>query len=204
VEGFASVIDRYISNLTVYQTTHNGDLTKNLIDLVERTNLQRPQVAQATQATRATQITQATVPRKPYFMVRYETDEDFTGRGDIIEEIGQKFESRGWVAIAGMGSVGYALFCFPVRYILTGCRKSRIAIEYCYRFREKPNAHVFWVHCGNKARFEAAYQAIARAMEISRFQDPRTNTLQLVSDRLSDRDNGSWLMVLDNADDAGI
>src|SRR5580700_5628156 len=41
-------------------------------------------------------------------------------------------------------------------------------------------------------------------MEIPGFQDPRKSTLQLVSDWLSDKDNGSWLVVLDNADDAEI
>lgn len=36
------------------------------------------------------------------------------------------------------------------------------------------------------------------------FDDPKTDTLQLVCDWLSDDSSGSWLMVLDNADDAEI
>jgi tetratricopeptide (TPR) repeat protein len=41
-------------------------------------------------------------------------------------------------------------------------------------------------------------------MKIPGFEDPKNNALQLVSDWLSDQDNGSWLMVLDNADDAEV
>lgn len=41
-------------------------------------------------------------------------------------------------------------------------------------------------------------------MKIPGFDDPKVNTLQLVSDWLTDEDNGSWLMVLDNADDTEV
>jgi hypothetical protein len=47
-------------------------------------------------------------PRKPYFMVRYQTDDDFIGREEIMEEISQRFKRKNRVAIAGMGGVGYA------------------------------------------------------------------------------------------------
>jgi tetratricopeptide (TPR) repeat protein len=81
-------------------------------------------------------------------------------------------------------------------------RKSRIAIEYCYKYRENnPEAQILWVNGGNRARFEADFWYIARAMQIPGFYHPKIDTLQLVSDWLSDKDNGSWLMVLDNADD---
>lgn len=85
------------------------------------------------------------------------------------------------------------------------CRKSRIAIEYCYEYRKmNPEAHTFWVHGGSRARFERGYQEIARTIELPNLDDPKTNTLQLVCNWLSDEVNGSWLMVLDNADDAEI
>jgi hypothetical protein len=95
VDDFASVIDRYISNLTVYQTTHNGDLIKTLIKLIEGMN--SPQL----------QDVQVAPPRKPYFMVRYQTDEDFIGREEIVEEIRRRFGRKNRVAIAGIGGVGY-------------------------------------------------------------------------------------------------
>ena len=96
VDDFASVIDRYISNLTVYQTTHNGDLINTLIKLIEQMN--SPQL----------QDVQVAPPRKPYFMVRYQTDEDFIGREEIVEEIRRRFGRKNRVAIAGIGGVGYA------------------------------------------------------------------------------------------------
>jgi hypothetical protein len=95
VDDFASVIDRYISNLTVYQTTHNGDLIKTLIKLIERMNSPR------------LQDVRVAPPRKPYFMVRYQTDEDFIGREEIVEEIRRRFGRKNRVAIAGIGGVGY-------------------------------------------------------------------------------------------------
>lgn len=60
------------------------------------------------------------------------------------------------------------------------------------------------MHGGSRARFERGYQEIARTIELPNFDDPKTDTLQLVRDWLSDDLNGSWLMVLDNADDAEI
>jgi tetratricopeptide (TPR) repeat protein len=60
------------------------------------------------------------------------------------------------------------------------------------------------VHGANKARFEAAYQDIARTLRLPGFDDSKTDTLKLVCDWLSDEENGSWLMVLDNADDADV
>jgi hypothetical protein len=95
VDNFASVIDRYVSNLTAYQTTQNGDLIKTLINLIERMN--SPQL----------QGVQVAPPRK-LFMVRYQTDEDFIGREEIMEEIRRRFGRKNRVAIAGIGGVGYA------------------------------------------------------------------------------------------------
>jgi tetratricopeptide (TPR) repeat protein len=196
VDDFASVIDRYVSNLTIYQTTHNSDLIKTLINLIERMNSSQLHDVQVAPR------------RKPYFMVRYQTDEDFIGREEIMEEISRRFGRKSRVAIAGMGGVGYAFQVtrFYLSYCIdTNCSKSRIAIEYCYQYRRNsPDGHVFWVHGGTRARFEAAYQDMARTMKIPGFDDPKSNTLQQVSDWLGDEDNGTWLMVLDNADDAEV
>jgi hypothetical protein len=106
VDDFASVIDRYVSNLTLYQTTQNGDLIKHLISLIERTSFPESQAVQA-------------VPRKkPYFMVRYQIDEDFIGREKIMEEIGRRFGRKNRVAIAGIGGVGYVFSCLLCLIVL--------------------------------------------------------------------------------------
>ena len=84
-------------------------------------------------------------------------------------------------------------------------RKSQIAIEYCWRFKEAhPETHVFWVHAGSVGRFDQAYKSIARRCQISGWDRPGGNPLQLVYEWLSDERNGSWLMVIDNADDKSV
>jgi hypothetical protein len=84
-------------------------------------------------------------------------------------------------------------------------RKTQTAIEYSYRVREsKPDTWVFWIHASNAARLEQGYQQIAVVAQIPGRDDPKTNILQLVYQRLCDPRNGRWPMVLDNADDDGI
>jgi tetratricopeptide (TPR) repeat protein len=85
---------------------------------------------------------------------------------------------------------------------LTVDSKSQIAIQYCYAYKsEQPDSHVFWVHCGSVARFDQAYKEIARKLKLPGLHDPATNLVKSVHDWLSDDDNSSWLLVLDNADD---
>lgn len=105
VDEFALVIDRYILNLAAYQTTFNGELIKTLISLIEQMSSQQPQMVQQ---------------RKPCFTVRYQTDEDFIGRDNIMDEIGQRFKTKNRVAIAGIGGIGYALPDCSSRFELSG------------------------------------------------------------------------------------
>ena len=82
-------------------------------------------------------------------------------------------------------------------------RKSQIAIEYCYRYRDNhPDSNIFWVHAGTKERFEQAFKAIARKCKLPGWDNPAQNPLDLVYDWLS-ADN-HWLMILDNADDKDV
>ena len=85
------------------------------------------------------------------------------------------------------------------------CRKSQIAIEYCYRYRSaNPGHNVFWVPAGTTAKFERAYGDIARKLCLPGWDSPQINTLRLVTDWLSTRDHGHWLLVIDNADDKEV
>jgi tetratricopeptide (TPR) repeat protein len=84
-------------------------------------------------------------------------------------------------------------------------RKSQIAIEYCYRFRDQHReSHVFWIHVSTVSRMNQAYKDIARKLGIPGCSDPNVDIFQLVSDWLSDDAHGPWLLVLDNADDMEI
>jgi tetratricopeptide (TPR) repeat protein len=84
----------------------------------------------------------------------------------------------------------------------TFCRKSQIAIEYCYRYRkDHPEAHIFWIHASNLARFTEAFHQIGKELGLSDVDNPEVDTLQLVQKWLSNDANGPWLLVVDNADD---
>jgi hypothetical protein len=87
--------------------------------------------------------------------------------------------------------------------VLICCRKSQLAIEYCYRLRERsPDTWVLWVHASNAARFSSSIRDAADQLGIVGRDDPKADILQLVQGRLQDSRKGEWLLVLDNADEA--
>ena len=63
---------------------------------------------------------------------------------------------------------------------------------------------MFWVHASSYTRFEQGYRDIANRIELSGREDPKVDILQLVCQWLGDEGNGSWLLILDNADDAAL
>ena len=84
----------------------------------------------------------------------------------------------------------------------TTARKSQIAIEYCYQFRvQHPESHVFWIHASSVSRISQAYKDIARELSLPGWDDPKVDMFRLVSESLSRDAYGSWLVLLDNADD---
>lgn len=83
-------------------------------------------------------------------------------------------------------------------------RKSQLAIEYTHRTRERlPNTWVFWVYASNAARFEQGYQDITDVIKIAGREDPRANIFKLIYDWLRGC-GGTWLMILDNVDNANF
>jgi hypothetical protein len=84
-------------------------------------------------------------------------------------------------------------------------RKTQIAIEFAYRFREKsPDSPVFWVHASNASRIELNYRAIAAAVKFPGADDPKTDILNMVLRWLENGINRPWFMILDNADDTAV
>ncbi|KAL6406227.1 hypothetical protein AUP68_10396 [Ilyonectria robusta] len=84
-------------------------------------------------------------------------------------------------------------------------RKSQVAIHYAHEVRQtSPDTWVFWVHASSRARFEEAYRNIADKLQLPGRDDPKRNVLQLVCAWLCDEENGSWMMVLDNADSVDV
>ena len=82
-------------------------------------------------------------------------------------------------------------------------RKSQIAIEYAYRFRDQhPQGHVLWVYAANETRFTQAYRDVARKVQLPGWEDPQVDGCKLVCEWLDEMEDVPWLMVLDNADNA--
>jgi tetratricopeptide (TPR) repeat protein len=63
---------------------------------------------------------------------------------------------------------------------------------------------VFWVHASNTARLEQSFREIAELVKVRGYKDPQADVFKLVHDWLRNKQNGPWLLVLDNADDAGV
>ncbi|KAH0547852.1 hypothetical protein FGG08_000110 [Glutinoglossum americanum] len=113
--------------------------------------------------------------RMACFEVPFERDLKFIGREDVIANISRQFEVQRRIALAGIGGVG----------------KSQIAIEYCYRFRERhPESHVFWIHASTIYRMDQAYKDIAKKLYLLNWNDSNVDTFQLVSSS-----NGSILIT---------
>lgn len=92
---------------------------------------------------------------------------------------------------------------------LGGVGKSQLAIEYCYRTSETAAQKnqpiwVFWIHAETQARVEEDFRFIADTVKLSGRKDPKADIPQLVQQWLRNRENGRWLLVLDNADEASV
>lgn len=61
-----------------------------------------------------------------------------------------------------------------------------------------------WIFASTRERFVQAYKDIARRRKLPGWDDPKIDTLQLVTEWLSDPTAGKWLMILDNADDPDV
>ena len=186
IDEFWSSIQDYINTLTAFQHANNANSLRELMAMVEG-RLDRP----AEPPTYEASVPSVPKPkRNPVWMVKYDLEEDFVGRDDIMTTIEKQLtENNHRASLAGIGGVG----------------KSRIAIQYSYKFHElHPDSHIFWVHGGSRSRFETDYRNIARLLDLPSRQDPDVDILRLVTDWLSDEDNGPWLMILDNADDRDL
>jgi tetratricopeptide (TPR) repeat protein len=90
-------------------------------------------------------------------------------------------------------------------YGLGGCGKSALALEFAYRaLARHARSLVFWVPAISLESFELAYWEIGVRLRIPGINDDNANVRKLVKDALSLGSSGDWLMIVDNADDAGV
>lgn len=85
---------------------------------------------------------------------------------------------------------------------LGGVGKTQVALEAAYRIRdENPACSVFWVPAVDAVSFEKAYRDIGEALSVQGLDDDKADTKSLVKAALSRDSAGSWLLIVDNADD---
>ncbi|KAK0379361.1 hypothetical protein CLIM01_03287 [Colletotrichum limetticola] len=129
-------------------------------------------------------------------LVPYIKNPEFVGREEILNRIAQLFgdtqtssvtaKLRSRVALHGLGGVG----------------KTQIALAYAYWLHEiSPEVSVFWVHASNRQRFRQAFTSIAQVCGIPGYDGKKADTLLLVKQWLESEKSGSWLLIIDNADD---
>ncbi|KAL0934874.1 kinesin light chain [Colletotrichum truncatum] len=140
--------------------------------------------------------TEYLTPQKALVIVPYIENLDFVGRSAILDQLKQLFghnqhgdlttRARSRVALYGLGGIG----------------KTQIALAYVFWLQHAhPDISVFWVHASNAERFFQAYSAIAYECSIPGYDNPESDILALVKTWLERRDQGRWLMIVDNADD---
>ncbi|KAK4205848.1 P-loop containing nucleoside triphosphate hydrolase protein, partial [Rhypophila decipiens] len=126
------------------------------------------------------------------WVVPFERNKEFVGRESIVEKLLGRVppltdEDRcQWVAIEGLGGIG----------------KTQIALETAFRVREKyQDCSVFWVPAVDTTSFENAYRTIGRELQVAGIDEDTADVKTLVKNALSRKHVGSWLLVIDNADD---
>lgn len=98
VDDLAAVIRDYVMNLTAFQATHNADLIRSLVNVIKDQSSNPP-------------LDEPKQPRKPAWMITYDSDEHFVGRDEIIEAIRRQFgDEKSRVALTGIGGVGYVCY----------------------------------------------------------------------------------------------
>ncbi|KAI2621788.1 hypothetical protein GGR54DRAFT_599830 [Hypoxylon sp. NC1633] len=127
-----------------------------------------------------------------HFMVSFGRNENFVGRESILRQLlkrippSAKKDTCQLTALEGLGGIG----------------KTQIALEAAYRVRDEyPDCSVFWVPAVDATSFENAYRHIGRQLGVKRIEDDQADVKMLVKDALSHESAGSWLMIVDNADD---
>lgn len=127
---------------------------------------------------------------KPVFLVPYDKNDQFVSREDIMqclwEQLHTDTQTHGRVALVGLGGAG----------------KTEIAIACVHRYHsDHPDHFVFWIHAANADRMRQDLLSVADMLGLRGGNHPAADKLELLRKWLADPTNGSWLIVLDNADD---
>ncbi|KZL87964.1 kinesin light chain [Colletotrichum incanum] len=129
---------------------------------------------------------------RPHFIVPFGRNENFVGRDAILTQLLERISPSAYkdtcqrTAIVGLGGIG----------------KTQVAIEAAYRVRDAhSDCSVFWVPAVDTVMFENAYREIGQTLKIQGIDDDQADVKGLVKASLERDDVGSWLLIVDNADD---
>ncbi|KAF2008261.1 hypothetical protein BU24DRAFT_382136, partial [Aaosphaeria arxii CBS 175.79] len=88
---------------------------------------------------------------------------------------------------------------------LGGTGKTEVALQFAYALKQNhPDVSIFWVAALSMESFEQACAKALSALGIPRAADGTEDAKVLFRQHLSMERAGTWLVVVDNADDAGI
>ncbi|KAL8985268.1 MAG: hypothetical protein Q9177_004479 [Variospora cf. flavescens] len=118
------------------------------------------------------------VPVRRINMTPADRDKNFVDRPDIFRALDVTMKEYGRAAVAGIGGVG---------------------------FRERdPSSNVLWVHAGSVSKLVQSCKDICDKLQLPGCSDPQSDSLRILHAWLSEETNGSWILVIDNADDLNI
>ncbi|OBT68997.1 hypothetical protein VE03_01402 [Pseudogymnoascus sp. 23342-1-I1] len=125
---------------------------------------------------------------KQHFNVLLPSNPSFVGRSKELGQLTKTLDAGKKVVIAGLGGIGHVT------------SKSQIAVEYCYRYRQKhPTSYVWWIDAVNTAGIVDAYSDIAKTLHLPILSTE--NLMREVRKWFSQPENGQWLFVFDNVND---
>lgn len=76
-------------------------------------------------------------------------------------------------------------------------------MELAYRWKDSfATTSIIWIHASNPRRLEKSYRDVLARLNIP--QSPDMNVKLLVENYLREKNNGRWLMIVDNVDDESV
>jgi len=85
--------------------------------------------------------------------------------------------------------------------VLTSLSKTQIALEYVYQRASESDCNIFWVQGSGVPKFSSGFKTIARRFRIP-LDSAETDEARLLEVKkwFEGRESGSWILVIDNAD----
>ncbi|KAK3613742.1 hypothetical protein LTR56_027703 [Elasticomyces elasticus] len=122
----------------------------------------------------------------------FEENPQFTGRRSELEALEHRLfdqPCRRRVAVVGLGGIG----------------KTQVVLSFAYSVWKKHlELSIIWVPAISAEMIERAFEEIAELLELPAPSDGKSTAEEVVCKYLSTPAAGSWLMIVDNADDASI